>query len=308
MRPAQFGIALGALGVASLGFAQAPASKPLLKPIAIFNQHLYEGDLGEPRGVAFDRNAGEVWVADTRNGVLGVFTPDGVPLFTTGRSDHVREPVRVAVDARGRLLVLSNDRSRINVLSYRGEYQGDLELPGLPDAPLFGAIAFDPDGNLYVGENTSGQVFVFGPDLKPRLRFGSRGDEDGQFQSIAGIAADRELIFVVDHQVRPVQVFDRRGNYVRGWGAHEFGIQNFSLPEAVALDSKGRVVVIDTLRHEIKLFDREGNFLDRFGGLGTRAGSVAFPVDVAIDAQDHLYVVEKGNARVQVFAEIETAR
>ena len=99
----------------------------------------------------------------------------------------------------------------------------------------------------------------------------------------------------------PVQVFDRRGNFVRGWGAHDFGIQNFSLPESIALDSKGRVFVIDALRHEIKLFDREGNFLDRFGGLGRRAGNISFPVDVAIDAQDRVYVVEKGNARVQVF-------
>lgn len=297
-------IALLPVAVTAVVWAQAP-SRLLLKPIAMFNQHLYDGDLAEPRGVAFDRRTGEVWVADTRNHVLGVFTPEGVPLFTTGASRHVREPARVAVDPKGRLLVLDNDRSRIKLLSYRGEYLGDLELPGIGDNALFGALAFDTDGNLYVGENESGQVLVFGPDLKPRLRFGSRGDEEGQFQSIAGIAADRELIFVVDHQVKPVQVFDRRGNYVRGWGAHDFGVQNFSLPEAVALDSKGRVFVIDALRHEIKLFDREGQFLDRFGGLGRRAGNISFPVDVAIDAQDRLYVVEKGNARVQVFEPVE---
>lgn len=285
--------------------AQEP-SKLLLKPIAMFNQHLYAGDLAEPRGIAFDRKAGEVWVADSRNNVLGVFTPEGVPLFTTGPTRQVREPARVAVDPQGRLLVLDNDRSQIKVLSYRGEYLGDLVLPGVGEYPSFGAIAFDAEGNLYVGDNESGQVFVFGPDLKPRLRFGSLGEEEGQFQSIAGIAADRELIFVVDHQVKPVQVFDRRGNFVRAWGAHDFGVQNFSLPEAVALDSKGQVFVIDALRHEIKLFDREGRFLNRFGGLGRRAGNISFPVDIAIDAQDRVYVVEKGNARVQVFEPVQS--
>jgi DNA-binding beta-propeller fold protein YncE len=293
------------VGVVLLALAASAPAEDLpriaLKPVALFDQHLYEGNLAEPRGIAFDRKAGEVWVADSRNQVLGVFTPDGVPLFTTAALRQVREPSRVAVDPQGRLLVLDNDRSQIKVLSYRGEYLGELVLPGVGEHPSFGAIAFDLDGNLYVGEDETGQVLVYGPDLRLRLRFGSKGEEEGQFQSIAGIAADRELIFVVDHQVKPVQVFDRRGDFVRAWGAHDFGIQNFSLPEAVALDSKGRVFVIDALRHEIKLFDREGNFLDRFGGLGRRVGNISFPVDVAIDEKDRVYVVEKGNARVQVF-------
>jgi DNA-binding beta-propeller fold protein YncE len=298
-------MAFVALGGFEAQAQESPVRAPSLHPVAVFWQHLYEGNLGEPRGITIDRQTSEVWVADTRNHVLGVFSPDGVPLFTTGPSEHVREPARLAVDARGRLLVLDMDRSRIKVLSYRGEYLSDLALPGVGGNPVFGAICFDREGNLYVGENESGQVLVFGPDLKPRLRFGSRGSEEGQFQAIAGIAVDKDSIYVVDHQVTPVQVFDRRGNWVRGWGAHELGIQNFSLPEAVAVDSKGRVIVIDALRHEIKFFDKEGNFLDRFGGLGAEPGEVAFPSDVAIDASDRLYVADKGNGRVQVFAETE---
>jgi DNA-binding beta-propeller fold protein YncE len=286
--------------------AARPASRtPLLRPIALFAQHLYQGDLLAPRGIAFDRAHDEVWVADTGNHLLGVFTPAGVPLFTAPPSRHVREPSRMAVDARGRLLVLDNDRSRIKVLSYRGEYLGDLELPGLRGTPRFGALAFDAEGNLYVGENETGQVLAFSPDLHPRLRFGERGDEDGQFQSIGGIAVGPDAIYVVDHQVRPVQVFDRRGNFLRGWGRHDMGVANFSLPEAVALDSKGHVVVVDALRHEIKFFDPDGEFLARFGGLGTRPGNIAYPSDVAIDAQDRVYVVEKGNSRVQVFEQVE---
>lgn len=286
--------------------AQEVRAPALLKPIVIFNQHLYGGDLGEPRGIALDRRSGEVWVADTRNHVLGVFTEDGVPLYTTSVTDRLREPAKIAVDPAGRVLVLDNDRSHVKVLNYRGEFVENLELSGIPEKPSFGAIALDAQGNLYVGENESGQVLVFGPDGKPRLRFGTRGDEEGQFQSIAGIASDKDFIYVIDHQVTPaVQVFDRRGNYVRGWGAHQMGIQNFSLPEAIALDSKGRVIVLDALRHEIKFFSEDGRFLDRFGGWGARLGQVSFPVDIAVDPADHLYVVEKGNSRVQVFEEIE---
>ena len=131
----------------------------------------------------------------------------------------------------------------------------------------------DREGFLYVGDNESGQVFVFDADFKLKLKFGERGSGQGEFQSISGIAADGESIFVVDQQITPsVQAFDRHGNFLRGWGKHEMGIDNFSLPEGVALDAKGRVLVVDALRHEIKLFDREGKFIDRFGGLGKRLG------------------------------------
>lgn len=288
------------LGTATIT-AAADVPRPFIRPLGLITSHLEEGPLAEPRGVALDLTREEVWVVDTRGGRLGVFTSDGVPIFATSPSDRLREPHRVAVDSAGRLLVLDNDRTAINVLDYRGEWIGTLDLPGLPAEPSIGAIAVDRSGRLYVGENGEGRVHVFSPELKTLARFGSRGTEEGQFQSIAGIAADDEAIFVVDHQVTPVQVFDRRGTFLRGWGRHDMGAQNFSLPQAVALDSKGHVVVVDALRHEIKFFDREGRFLDRFGGYGGRPGNVAFPADVAIDGADRLYVAERGNGRVQVF-------
>lgn len=288
-----------------VGAQQSPAAdRPSLQPVAIFSQHLYEGDFVEPRGIFYDRASNEVWVADTRNDLVGVFSPDGVPLFAFDGKDHLSEPSRVAVDGSGRVLVLDNDRSAIKAFSYRGRFLSNLELPGIGKAPVFGTIAVDAEGNLYVGENSECQVRVYGRDLREKLRFGSCGGGEGEFQAIAGIAADAERIYVVDHQVTPVQVFDRRGNFLRGWGKHDMGNQNFSLPEAVAVDSKGRVIVIDALRHEIKVFDSEGNFLDRFGGLGSGPGQVAYPSDVAIDAADRLYVIEKGNGRAQVFAEV----
>ena len=275
-----------------------------LKPVAILTSHLYEGSLRAPRGVFADSRNGEVWVADTGNDLLAAFTPDAIELFAC-RSAAAREPIRIVVDAGGRLLVLGGRRDAIRILNRRGEYLSDLALPGVGEAPVFGTIAADADGNLYVGDNESGQVLVYDKDMKLKLRFGSPGRGEGEFQSISGIAADAENIFVVDQQISPsVQVFDRRGNFLRGWGKHDMGVENFSLPEGIALDARGRVIVIDALRHEIKLFDREGKFIDRFGGLGNRLGQISFPSGVAVDAQGRIYVADKGNDRVQVFEEI----
>jgi tripartite motif-containing protein 71 len=300
------GGACAGLLLSALGAFAAEDVRFALRPIGIIDSHLEEGPIGVPRGVALDRNTGELWVVDTRGARLGLFTADGVPLFATTPGNHLKEPTRAVVDGRGRLLVLDIDHTAVKVLNYRGEYLGTLELSGLPDEPSLGAIAMGPDGNLYVGENSQGRVHVYAPDLRPVLKFGSVGTEEGQFQSIAGIAVSENAIYVVDHQVIAVQVFDKRGRFLRGWGRHDMGPANFSLPEAVALDSKGRVVVVDALRHEIKFFDPEGKFLSRFGGFGRRAGNVSFPCDVAIDAADRVYVAERGNGRVQVFELVES--
>lgn len=285
--------------------APAPPSAPFhIRPIALFGEHLYEGPLESPMGIFFDGRQREVWLTDTKNNIIGCFTPEGVPLFAF-TSDLLREPSKIAVDTKGRVYVLDNDRSKIKIFSYRGEPLGFANLPGVGEKPVFGAITFDPDGNLYVGENESCQVLVFGPDGKPRGRMGECGSEPGQFQAITAIAVTKDSVVVTDAQVVSVQVFDRKGNFVRGWGAHDMGIANFSLPQSVGVDSKGRVIAIDMMRHEIKFFDLEGHFLDRFGGLGWRLGQVAYPAGIAIDSEDHLYVVEKGNARVQIFAEAQ---
>jgi DNA-binding beta-propeller fold protein YncE len=275
-----------------------------LMPVAVLTSHLYEGALRGPRGVFADSRRGEVWVVDTGNDLLAAFTMDALETFAC-RSSAVREPIRIVVDALGRLLVLGGQRAAIAVLSPRGEHLGDLELPGFPKKPVIGTIAMDREGFLYVGDNDSGQVLVYDKDLKLKLKFGSPGRGEGEFQSISGIAADADNIFVVDQQISPsVQVFDRHGNFVRGWGKHDMGVENFSLPEGIALDAKGRVIVVDALRHEIKFFDREGKFIDRFGGLGDRLGQVSFPAGVAVDSQGRIYVADKGNDRVQVFEEI----
>jgi DNA-binding beta-propeller fold protein YncE len=301
-----FALAVFAFGCAFASTAQETEELPpiLLRPIAIFSQHLYAGDLNAPRGIFVDSKREEVWVADTGNGIIGVFTPEGVPLFAFGPNDYLREPTMVCLDPGGRVLVLEGQRTAIRIFSYRGEYVGDLKLSGTDEKPVFTAMAFDADGSFYIAENTRAEVLVYDSELRLQRRFGSRGTAEGEFQSIGSIFLTAGEVYIVDHQVLAVQVFDKKGNFLRGWGKHEMGREHFSLPNSVAVDSHGRVIVIDSMRHEIKLFDRSGKFLDRFGGMGRRSGNVTYPTSVAIDAKDHIYVVDRGNSRITVFDEV----
>lgn len=281
-----------------------------LVPVTSVFEHLLHGPYGAIGGLFFDPVARELLVADSGQGLVAILDAEGVPRFAFGGKGVLREPVEVAADRRGNVYAVDLDRTRVKVFNYRGEYQRELPVPGLDPAtpPSFTALAVDHEGNLYVGDSASSRVIVLDAEGRLLRTFGRRGSDNGQFLSIAGIAVDRRSIYVTDHQGIAVQVFDRRGNFVRGWGAHDVGAHNFSLPEGIAVDGKGRVFVVDALRHDVKVFEQDGRFVDRWGGFGVGRGEVAYPVDVASDGEGRIYVAEKGGKRVQVFREVEGFR
>lgn len=302
-----FALCLWATGSPAEDAPKSPQATVRLEPLFAFFQHTYHGYFNEPMGVFFDPRRQEIYVANTKNDLIGVFDPQGNPLFAFGARDDIREPVKIVSDPAGRILLLDLDKSRIKIYSYRGEFLMDFVPAELPEKTLLTAMTIDMDGNLYIGDSATSQILVYDPGFRLKRKFGSKGRENGQFEAIGDIATDRNgKIYVTDPAGIPVQVFDRDGNFVRGWGKHETGVMNFSLPAGIAVDSKGRVIVLDTLRQEIKFFDADGNFLTRAGGFGSRPGEVAFPIDIAVDSADRIYVVEKVGGRVQVFQEVET--
>jgi DNA-binding beta-propeller fold protein YncE len=275
-----------------------------LRPVVLIESHLYEGPLQGPESVFFDAARKEIWVADTRASLIGVFGEDGMPLFAFASRDKIREPRQVAVDPQGRVVILEHDRSRLRLFNYRGVYLGDVVPPNLPEKGQIAAFAFGGSGLLYIGEATAGEIQIYDyATMKLKRRFGTRGEDEGEFRSIAALAADEKHVYVLDHTGIAVQVFTARGDFVRGWGQHAMGGANFSLPRGIAVDAKGRIATVDALRHDIKYFDIEGKFVGHFGGAGRRPGSVSFPTAIAVSPDGRVFVAERGNARVQVFQE-----
>jgi len=290
--------ALAAAVVASVVSAQEID----VKPVAMFNQHLYYGSLSRPHALAWDAKHSELWVADSGNGLIGIFRMDGAELYSFASKEYLRDPARMAVAPNGDVVVIEGDRAHLRRFNYRGEYKGDVPLAGLPEKPILGAAVFDGDGKLYVADNRTCQVFVYAPDGKLRQQFGSRGTDEGQFQAIGDIAVGGDgTIYVLDRQAIAIQEFDNQGNFIRGWGKHEMGAENFSSPSGIALDGTGHVFASDELRHQVKIFTTDGKFAGQFGGMGDGPGQLAFPTAIATDADGHIFVAERTTSRVQVF-------
>ena len=70
----------------------------------------------------------------------------------------------------------------------------------------------------------------------------------------------------------------------------------------MALDSEGRLLVVDTMNHRVQRFTPEGEYIDGFGSFGDGPGELNMPWGVTLDAEGCIYVGDWRNDRVQKFS------
>lgn len=116
---------------------------------------------------------------------------------------------------------------------------------------------------------------------------------------VAGVAEDAQgNVYMVQPTRLPVLVFDRNGNYLRGWGNGEL-IE----PHSVRIDSSGNVWIPDIRLHQVKKFSPNGVLLQTFGTKKKkgRVQATKFngPTDVAFGTNGDVYITDGyGNSRV----------
>lgn len=145
---------------------------------------------GQLRGFAFGPTGlavapdGTLYVADTWNHRVSVFTPDGKPLRQWGTFFNGQEdPAGLAM------------------------HPGDFYGPR--------GIAVGPDGLVYVADGGNGRVLVFRPDGTPVRVIGSRGSGPGQVLDIHGVAVRADgTVAVADPDNARVQLFGADGMFL----------------------------------------------------------------------------------------------
>jgi hypothetical protein len=159
-------------------------------------------------------------------------------------------------------------------------------------------------GRIFVGDTVRRCVMVF--DI-PEQKFFTIGEEDpGGLVMPLGLDVDKQgNLYVVDGNIKKVQVYDRDGKFLRSLGE----ASQFHRPAGLAVDADGnRVYVVDiggvsTQEHRVRVFDaHSGAHLFDIGTRGTAPGQFNLPRDAAIAPDGSVYVVDGGNFRVQKFS------
>jgi sugar lactone lactonase YvrE len=172
------------------------------------------------------------------------------------------------------------------------------------------ALAFAPDGTLYVTEILNGHRFlIFGPDGKFKKSVGNLGQVDnaklspGVFQFPNGIAVHNGLVYVTDSNNRRVQVFAKDGTFKEI-------IVTDGLPRGIAFlnrfpfdkaDVPDRMLVVDTLAHDGTLWSVKGDKILAFGQQGTVDGEFNYPNGAAVGTRNKMFIADTSNGRIQVW-------
>jgi len=310
-------IALAALAPAATLRAESsrgPDAVPVVLDSAHVMAQAHRGAMFvRPRAVALDPGHGEIAVANSGLGRIEFFDyrtwPRGFFLHQVPGPNGIPEPgepFSLAFTPSGELLVTDLRAPWVDVVDYRGRSRQHVRLPA-PDDTCDGRrgpgeVAVAPDGRVFVASRGLGRVHVFDAEYRPLGSWGVTGRDSGQISDITALAVDGEgRVFVACASTEyAVQVFDADGTWRLGFGRHDLGPGNFSLPTGLAFASGGRVCVSDGLRQFVQVFDSDGSYVGVVGGPGVGPGEFREPSALAGDGHGVLALAEKSGGRFQV--------
>jgi tripartite motif-containing protein 71 len=249
---------------------------------------------------------GMVYVADTRNDRIQRFRADGTGGVVIVPRGRLSRPQGLAVHG-SRLVVADDDHHRLVVFDTGGHFirtvgSGPGSKPGQLTNPY--DVAIDPEGRLYVADNSNQRVVRYGPapGYDYRARWGSYGSAAGQLQYPRGIAADAQgRSYVADPGNNRVDVFDIGGDPLASIGISGRVSGEFIAPMGVAADAGGTRAVADSVVGRVQLLNPDGSIAAVFGSPAPGPTVLPDPVAVAFDAAGNAYVVDQQRGRVLVF-------
>lgn len=181
----------------------------------------FEGDFTRPTCLAIDTKNSTIYVSDTLEHKVYLYSPDGKRIGSIGRpgasAGEFNYPTHLFVDGSGLLYVTDamNFRAQIFTLDGRavgavgslGDSYADLDKPK--------GVAVDGEGHIYVVDSIKDMVKIFDREGNLLLFFGDRGKNYGDFWLPSGIFIDaHDTIYIADTYNGRVQVFQyvKEGN------------------------------------------------------------------------------------------------
>lgn len=239
-------------------------------------------------------------------------------------------PTYLALDADGNLYVV-DDGKRIGKVSPQGEVTMLSDNPpGYRDGPLatarfesIGAIAIDPQGNLYVTDSYRVRRIDADGTVTTVAGSGESGYQDGpgmlaKFEWLRALAVDSEgTVFVSDfsdriRKISPQGDVSRVAGSFEGYGDGAADQSRFHGPCALAFDVHGNLLVADERNERIRLITPDGRVETLAGerwGFRDGAGREALfhsPTGIACDQNGAIYVVDRGNMAIRKLMLIPT--
>ena len=278
------------------------------------------GQFDHPLGIITDEH-GKVYIADAKNKRVQIIEVNGsdkamlqpadqrLPIVDFAETIFAEKALSdISFNEEYGLFALSEATGHIlhqhmNELYVYGDFDNSKLLMQNPRA-----MHVQEDGKLLVADTGNNRLQFLDSDGSHDYFFGRKGDQNGQFDQLSGVAvSDNGNIYVADTKNNRIQIFNSDGIYLNAFGQkgeldedhNPPQLGQFNQPTAVMFNSKEELYVLDSRNKRIQIFEKDGAPLRQIGAYGDLV-EFDWPVDMALDESDNLYVADRGSHTVKV--------
>lgn len=172
----------------------------------------------------------------------------------------------LAVDAQDRVYLFTRTDTPVQVYDADGNFVRSWGAGVLKPGAAH-HVKIDHEGHIWLADIADHVVRKFTPEGKLLLTLGTPGAA-GRDSTHLNKPTDMAItpagdVFVSDgYGNARIVHFDKSGKFVKSWGELGHKPGQFSIPHAIALDSKGRLYVADRNNVRVQVFDQSGKLLD----------------------------------------------
>ena len=217
---------------------------------------------GRPSGLSVDAD-GNLVVSDSHYHCVRVYSPEGSLLRTIGGAagtgegemSYISDAVR---DREGNFYIAEfGDTQRISKFDAAGRFVQCWGAPGSEPGQFarIRALALGPEGYLYAADACNHRIQVFTTDGKLVRLWGQAGAQPGELSypyDLAFSPGPNPYLYVVEFGNHRVQKFTPDGQSLGCWGGSGREPGRLASPWALAVDSRGRVHVVDSENDRIQ--------------------------------------------------------
>jgi DNA-binding beta-propeller fold protein YncE len=270
---------------------------------------------GVPKGIAID-SEGKLFVIFLDQMKVQVFNPEGRFRFEFGEKGRGEGrfilPLDIEISADGRIFLLDSRQQKLLVYDNKGRFLSEFSIiKGLSgDEKTVTATKMGLDrkkGIIYIADNSNSVIRRFNLDGEFLDKFGSFGNDEGEFSFPGQITFDsQDNIYVLDMANTRVQIFGADKKYKHSFGSFGDSLGEFARPNAIAVDSHNRIYVLDRLISAIQVFDQKGKVLGVIKDLEEpNALRNSAPFDMAIDSEDRIFISTQDYHCISVIKDME---
>ncbi|MHB1404841.1 MAG: beta-propeller domain-containing protein [Desulfitobacteriaceae bacterium] len=229
---------------------------------------IYYWQFTTPKQVWYDKKFDDIYIADTGNNRIQVFSPDGTWLMNFGYYDLLL-PMGVCTTSDGNIYAADTGHNRIVKYNALGYYMYSFGSEGMGDGqfrqPSY--IAADSLDNIYVVDRVNNRVQKFDKYGNFITKWGTNGgvpkedplenwgEGDGDLFLPIGIAVDKDNnVWVSDSSNNRIQKFTNDGIFLEKIGIFSGTDGNFFSPWGIAFGNSGEMYVTDALLNRVTKF------------------------------------------------------